>query len=87
MQQAHRLLTYDEKKAAEAAFKGSPIDPKWSESARIVYVGLSLAMANQRNEAFQEVRPLQVTTIANSGPSHRVAIGMECELSPGVADS
>ncbi|MEX2490136.1 MAG: hypothetical protein WD425_00090 [Nitrospirales bacterium] len=64
MQQLNRLLTYDEKKAAEAAFKGSPIDPKWSESARKVYIGLSSAMANQRNEAFQEVRLLQVTTIA-----------------------
>lgn len=64
MQQLNRLLTYDEKKAAEAAFKGSPIDPKWSESARKVYIGLSSAMANQRNEAFQEVRLLQVTTMA-----------------------
>lgn len=63
MQQHHRPLTHDEKKAAEAAFKGVPFDPKWSESARKVYLGLSSAMANKRNEAFQEIRPSQRTTI------------------------
>lgn len=54
MQQQNRLLTYDEKKAAEAAFQGAPFDPKLSESARKVYLGISSAMANKRNEAFQE---------------------------------
>ena len=69
MPQTNRSLTYDEKKAAEAAFNGSPCDPKWSEAERNVYLGLSSAMANQRNEAFQEVRPLQVTTIAKRAAS------------------
>jgi len=79
MQQTNRPLTYDEKKAAEAAFKGSPIDPTWSESARKVYVGLSLAMANQRNEAFQEVRPMQLTTIAKRAvPESKQMSGMIC---------
>jgi hypothetical protein len=66
MPQHNRPLTYDEKKAAEAAFKGSPLDPQWSESAQKVYVGLSSAMAHKRkrNNAFQEVRPLQLTTTA-----------------------
>ncbi len=35
-----RYLTYDEKKAAEAAFRGLPCDPKWSETARGVYEGI-----------------------------------------------
>jgi hypothetical protein len=35
-----RYLTYDEKKAAEAAFRGLPRDPKWSEAARDVYDGI-----------------------------------------------
>lgn len=39
-----RQLTYDEKKAAEAAFKGQPADPKWSIGARIVYEGIREAM-------------------------------------------
>ncbi len=64
MQQDNRTLTHDEKKAAEAAFKGVPFDPKWSEAARKVYLGLSSAIANKRNEAFQEIRPSQTTTMA-----------------------
>ncbi len=64
MQQDNRTLTHDEKKAAEAAFKGAPFDPKLSEAARKVYLGLSLAMANKHNEAFQEIRPSKTTTIA-----------------------
>ena len=35
-----RALTYDEKKAAEAAFTGGPFNPEWSESARKVYDGI-----------------------------------------------
>ena len=54
MQQQHRSLTYDEKKAAEAAFRGAPFDPQLSESARKVYLGISSAMSNKRNKAFQE---------------------------------
>lgn len=54
MQQQSRPLTYDERKAAEAAFRGAPFDPQLSESARKVYLGISSAMANKRNEAFQE---------------------------------
>jgi hypothetical protein len=63
MQQDHRSLTHDEKKAAEAAFNGSPYDPKWSEGALKVYWGLSAAIANKRHEAFQELSLSQPTTI------------------------
>jgi hypothetical protein len=64
MQKPDPRLTHDEIKAAEAAFKGASFDPKWSEAARKVYLGLSSAIANKRNEAFQEIRPSQTTTIA-----------------------
>ncbi len=37
---APRELTYDEKKAAEAAFTGRPFNPKWSDAARTVYEGI-----------------------------------------------
>lgn len=33
-------LTFDEKKAAEAAFRGLPIDPKWSLGAQSIYQGI-----------------------------------------------
>ena len=64
MQEHNRPLTHDEKKAAEAAFKGAPFDPKWSDAARKVYLGLSTAIANKRNEAFEEIRPSQPAILA-----------------------
>ena len=64
MQKQNRPLTNDEKKAAEAAFKGVPFDPKWSEAARKVYLGLSSAIANKRHEAFEEIHPSQRTTVS-----------------------
>jgi len=45
-----RPLTYDEKKAAEAAFRGSQFDPSWSESALKIYEGLRLAMARRKQQ-------------------------------------
>ncbi|MCA9471778.1 MAG: hypothetical protein MRJ96_04310 [Nitrospirales bacterium] len=35
-----RPLTHDEKKASEAAFRGLPFDPKWSQAAKTVYDGI-----------------------------------------------
>ncbi len=64
MPQHNRPLTHDERKAAEAAFKGAPFDPKWSDAARKVYLGLSTAIANKRNEAFEEIQPATPTTLA-----------------------
>ena len=65
MQQHNRPLTHDEKKAAEAAFQGLPFDPMLSEAARKVYLGLSVAIAKKRNEAFQEMSPSQPMTLEN----------------------
>jgi hypothetical protein len=39
-----RELTYDERKAAEAAFTGRPFNPEWSDAARRVYDGIASAM-------------------------------------------
>ena len=39
-----RILTHDERKAAEAAFAGRPFNPTWSESAKKVYEGLVQAL-------------------------------------------
>jgi hypothetical protein len=41
---ASRELTYDEKKAAEAAFRGLPLNPSWSAAARDVYEGIIVAL-------------------------------------------
>lgn len=41
-------LTYDEHKAAEAAFHGLPLDPKWSRQAQEIYLGI-LTVTNGRD--------------------------------------
>ena len=38
-----RPLTHDEKKAAEAAYRGRAFDASWSQSARAVYDGILTA--------------------------------------------
>jgi hypothetical protein len=44
----NRALSFDEKKAAEAAFRALPIDPTWSQSAQAIYLGI-LAHTQGRN--------------------------------------
>ena len=50
---ASRELTYDEKKAPEAAFRGLPINPSWSAAAREVYEGI--ITARQLNDPSQRL--------------------------------
>jgi hypothetical protein len=42
--QTPRALSHDEKNAAEAAFAGKPLNPKWSARARTVYEGIIKAL-------------------------------------------
>ncbi len=51
-----RDLTFQEKKAAEAAFQGHPLEPGWSEKARAIYEGISKARGGS-------VAPLPVSPI------------------------
>ena len=44
-------LTYDEHKAAEAAFSGYPPNADWTDSAQEIYVRLSAAIATRRTIA------------------------------------
>ncbi|MGE0642779.1 MAG: DUF6573 family protein [Nitrospira sp.] len=46
-----RILTHDERKAAEAAFAGRPCNPAWSESAKKVYEGLMRALPTPTDES------------------------------------
>ncbi len=59
MLQHHRPLTYDEKKAAEAAFRGSPLDPTWSKAARNIYEGLCAAQANLQRKPLWDIQSSQ----------------------------
>jgi uncharacterized protein DUF6573 len=47
--QTPRMLTHDERKAAEAAFGGRPFNPAWSQSAQKVYEGLLQALPAHRD--------------------------------------
>jgi hypothetical protein len=42
-----RVLTHDEKKASEAAFRGLPMDNSWTDSAKAVYEGLIQALGKK----------------------------------------
>jgi hypothetical protein len=44
-------LTYDERKAAEAAFHGYPPNTDWTDSAQEIYVRLSAAISKRRTTA------------------------------------
>lgn len=44
-----RPLTHDERKAAEAAYRGRPFDASWSQSARAVYDGVLTARGYAAN--------------------------------------
>ena len=58
-----RALTYDESKAAEAAFRGDPFNPSWSASAQKIYDGILAAMG--KRELSQVCEPeLQVECVA-----------------------
>jgi hypothetical protein len=41
-----KALSYDEKKAADAAFTGRPFNDAWSASARVIYDGIVKALPN-----------------------------------------
>ncbi len=43
-----RALTFDELLAAEAAFRGEPLEPGWSQSAQAIYFGI-LAVTQGRD--------------------------------------
>ena len=48
-------LTHDQRKAAEAAFRGRPPDPRWSSGARCVYEGLVKAIPRASTPLLQEL--------------------------------
>lgn len=62
---SQRTLTYDERKAAEAAFRGLPSDPRWSQAARSVYEGLiSVLRKDDKYGGADEPTPVAPTETA-----------------------
>jgi hypothetical protein len=46
-----KILTHDERKAADAAFAGRPFNPAWSQSAKVIYDGLTRALPVNTEES------------------------------------
>jgi hypothetical protein len=67
-----RALSYDERQAAEAAFAGRPLNPRWSARARAVYEGILNSMPTP---LVQE----ESTTSAQVGPEQATASQPEPE--------
>lgn len=68
---ASRELTYDEKKAAEAAFRGLPVNPSWSAAAREVYEGIIVALG-ENVPSQPDVDESEVSTALFSSPEEPV---------------
>ena len=49
------LLTHDEHKAAEAAFRGLPLNPQWSARAQAIFLGIT-AVTNGQDVATETDR-------------------------------
>ncbi|HEX5645506.1 MAG TPA: DUF6573 family protein [Nitrospira sp.] len=72
-----RILTYDERKAAEAAFAGKPFNADWSESAKKVYEGLIHALPT-----FPEKSPLLLQMQSETLEAEVVATALPLPAAP-----
>jgi hypothetical protein len=48
-----RALSFDERKAAEAAFQGEALDPEWTIAGQLVYAGIVEALASRNARSMQ----------------------------------
>ena len=56
------LLTHDQHKAAEAAFRGLPLNPRWSASAQDIYRGI-VAVTNGRDIVTEPVEDPELSAV------------------------
>lgn len=84
-----RTLTIDEKKAADAAFKGLPFDARWSPSARAVYDGICGALGTPAPTEEQPATETTSQVAAQEDPADQPAgaespAGAQSEVLPPV---
>ncbi len=69
-----RLLTHDEHKASQAAFRGLPVNPNWSDAAKRIYQGLRAVLeASNRPQSIperQETEQIEEVTKDPGMPLH-----------------
>ena len=83
MTHTSRVLTHDERKAAEAAFAGRPCNPQWSEAAKRVYEGLIQALPEKPSaEDVHEEDILQVQDTATVNPELRTEADATIDTPP-----
>jgi hypothetical protein len=92
-----KVLTNDEKKAADAAFVGRPFNPAWSASARVIYDGIVDALPKDVLAALPEVetvladleaKPSAVSSVEDETPddleSKQESTAADSTAGPGV---
>ncbi len=86
-----KVLTNDEKKAADAAFAGRPFNDSWSASARVVYDGIVNALPKEVVAALPEVEAvladLEAKLPAVSGVENETLVDMDSKQEDPAADS
>jgi hypothetical protein len=66
----HPPLTYDERKAAEAAFQERPFNPLWTQKAQRIYDGIRAAQANRLANSQGSTVGLSLPSTNPSVPFH-----------------
>ena len=82
-----KVLTNDEKKAADAAFAGRPFNDSWSVSARVVYEGIVNALPKEIVQAVPELDAV-LTDLETALPAAVSATGESAqETSPDQSNT
>ncbi len=85
-----RALTHDERKAAEAAFRGQPFHPSWSIRARTIYDGilatLERGLDRHLDVAHHDIPMTPLRGHSKCGTSHSPLLmhASCCSSSPGM---
>jgi hypothetical protein len=59
-------LTYDEQRAAEAAFQGLPLNPKWSRHAQEIYLGIVALTHGREIAKGKETSAIEIDDVEKS---------------------
>lgn len=64
----HRVLSHDERHAAEAAFSGRPLNPRWSARARAIYEGILKSLPTLKTSE-EPAGPMTAPTASAAEPA------------------
>ncbi len=88
---AQRKLTHDEIKASEAAFRGLPFNPSWTNSAKEIYDGILQALGEtgslQSLNETQSSEPLDTTLVPSLPTAHALPSQLESTVELESSDT